>query len=132
VSVALISASARTAWATPTALKRIGAELGFEVKIVEEVASAGEKVSSSRIRESIERGDVEKRAGRSAATGSPTALVEHGESAGHGSAFPTATCSSATIVHFRRMAFMPSGPREDSETACIRESPVSGARRLPV
>src|ERR1700754_3873149 len=34
-------------------LKRHGADLGFEVAIVEEVASGGEKVSSSRIREEI-------------------------------------------------------------------------------
>src|SRR5689334_8020727 len=31
-------------------LRRLGADLGFEVKIVEEVTNAGEKVSSSRIR----------------------------------------------------------------------------------
>src|SRR6185436_584147 len=31
-------------------LRRLGAELGFEVKVVEEVVSSGEKVSSSRIR----------------------------------------------------------------------------------
>src|SRR5262245_50625890 len=35
-------------------LKKHGAELGFEVNIVEEVATGGEKVSSSRIREAIE------------------------------------------------------------------------------
>jgi riboflavin kinase/FMN adenylyltransferase len=80
-------------------LKRIGAELGFEVKIVEEVASNGEKVSSSRIREAIERGDVVE-AGR--ALGGywiVDAIVDHGEKRGRTLGYPTANMQLGELVH---------------------------------
>lgn len=43
-----------------TALRALGARLGFEVLVLEEkIADAGEPISSTRIREAIERGEVE-------------------------------------------------------------------------
>jgi riboflavin kinase / FMN adenylyltransferase len=80
-------------------LQRTGAELGFEVKVVAEVASEGEKVSSSRIREAIERGAVDE-AGR--ALGGywiADAIVEHGEKRGSALGFPTANMQLGEIVH---------------------------------
>lgn len=80
-------------------LKRLGDEMGFETQIVQEVASDGEKVSSTRIREQIERGDV-----ASAAIGLQTwwivdAIVEHGEKRGRTLGFPTANMQLGEIVH---------------------------------
>ncbi len=80
-------------------LMRMGDELGFEVKIVAEVTSGGGKVSSSRIREAIERGDMEE-AGR--ALGEywiVDSVVEHGEKRGAGLGFPTANMQLGEIVH---------------------------------
>lgn len=80
-------------------LTRLGQELGFEVKIVAEVASGGKKVSSSGIREAIERGDV-KEAGK--ALGGywiVDAIVDHGEKRGRTLGFPTANMQLGEIVH---------------------------------
>jgi riboflavin kinase / FMN adenylyltransferase len=43
---------------TPETLRQIGAKRGFSVFVVEPVLYGGEPVSSSRIREAVERGDV--------------------------------------------------------------------------
>jgi len=97
-------------------LKRVGKELGFEVKIVAEVASEGEKVSSSRIREAIERGDVVE-AGR--ALGGywiVDAIVEHGEKRGRSLGFPTANMKLGEIVHPAHGVYAV-WAREDSEKA---------------
>jgi riboflavin kinase/FMN adenylyltransferase len=97
-------------------LQRIGKELGFEVKIVPEVASDGEKVSSSRIREAIERGDMEE-AGR--ALGGywiADAIVEHGEKRGRSLGFPTANMQLGEIVHPAHGVYAV-WAREDGETA---------------
>ena len=80
-------------------LRRIGAELGFEVKIVAEVKDTGAKVSSSRVREALERGDV---AGVATMLGGPwtvDAIVEHGEKRGRTLGFPTANMQLGEIVH---------------------------------
>ena len=60
-------------------LQRIGAELGFEVSIVAEVTDAGAKVSSSRIREAIERGDMDAAASGLGGCWIVDAIVEQGE-----------------------------------------------------
>jgi riboflavin kinase/FMN adenylyltransferase len=80
-------------------LKRHGADLGFEVNIVEEVTSGGEKVSSSRIREAIERGDMEAAALDLGGPWTIDAIVEHGEKRGRTLGFPTANMQLGEIVH---------------------------------
>jgi riboflavin kinase / FMN adenylyltransferase len=80
-------------------LKRIGTELGFEVKIVAEVKDGGAKVSSSRIREAIERGDVVEAGGALGGYWIVDAIVEHGEKRGTGLGFPTANMQLGEIVH---------------------------------
>lgn len=80
-------------------LARLGAELGFTVEVVAEIASDGEKASSTRIREMIERGEV-ARAGH--ALGAPwivDGMVEHGEKRGRTLGFPTANMRLGEIVH---------------------------------
>jgi riboflavin kinase/FMN adenylyltransferase len=80
-------------------LQRIGAELGFEVKVVSEVKDGGEKVSSSRIREAIERGDMVEAAKGLGAAWTVDAIVEHGEKRGRQLGFPTANMQLGEIVH---------------------------------
>jgi riboflavin kinase/FMN adenylyltransferase len=82
-----------------SSLRALGAELGFEVKIVEEVASNGEKVSSSRIREAIERGDMEDAKKALGEWWITDAIVEHGEKRGRSLGFPTANMHLGEIVH---------------------------------
>lgn len=80
-------------------LTKLGGELGFEVKIVAEVASDGEKVSSSRIREAIERGDVAEAGKALGGYWIVDAIVGHGEKRGRGLGFPTANMQLGEIVH---------------------------------
>jgi riboflavin kinase / FMN adenylyltransferase len=114
-------------------LKRIGGELGFEVLIVEEVATHGEKESSSRIRQAIERGAVDE-AGR--ALGGywiVDAIVEHGEKRGKTLGFPTANMKLGEIVHPAHGVYAV-WAREDSETswrpgvANFGRTPTTGLR----
>lgn len=80
-------------------LTRIGRELGFDVSVVAEVKEGGAKVSSSRIREALERGDMEAAA---AGLGGPwivDAIVEHGEKRGRTLGFPTANMNLGELVH---------------------------------
>ena len=79
-------------------LKRIGQELGFEVSIVAEVKDAGAKVSSSRIREAIERGDIETAYAALGDYWTVDAVVEHGEKRGRTLGFPTANMTLGQIV----------------------------------
>jgi len=72
------------------ALRRLGAPLGMEVDIVEPFYEDGRKVSSSLIRESLERGEAEAAA---ALLGRPYRIagtVVHGEQRGRTIGFPTA------------------------------------------
>jgi riboflavin kinase / FMN adenylyltransferase len=80
-------------------LKRLGGELGFEVQIVEEVASNGEKESSSRIRQAIERGAVDEAGKSLGGYWIVDAIVEHGEKRGKSLGFPTANMKLGEIVH---------------------------------
>lgn len=80
-------------------LKRIGAELGFGVEVVAEVKAAGEKVSSSRIREAIERGDMDAAKQGLGGWWTVDAIVEHGEKRGRTLGFPTANMQLGEIVH---------------------------------
>lgn len=80
-------------------LQKLGAELGFDVRIVAEVQDGGEKVSSSRIREAIERGDMETAARGLGQLWAIDAIVEHGEKRGRTLGFPTANMQLGEIVH---------------------------------
>ncbi len=80
-------------------LQRIGAELGFGVEVVAEVKAAGQKVSSSRIREAIERGDVGEAQRVLGGWWTVDAIVEHGEKRGRTLGFPTANMKLGEIVH---------------------------------
>lgn len=81
------------------ALQRLGAELGFGVDIVAEVKDGGEKVSSSRIREAIERGDMDKAKRGLGDWWTVDSLVAHGEKRGRTLGFPTANMQLGEIVH---------------------------------
>lgn len=114
-------------------VKRIGAELGFEVKIVAEVKGDGVKVSSSRVREAIERGDM---AAAAEALGGPwvfDGIVEHGEKRGRTLGFPTANMQLGEIVHPAHGIYAV-WAREDGETswrpgvANFGRTPTTGER----
>jgi riboflavin kinase/FMN adenylyltransferase len=81
------------------ALQRLGAELGFGVDVVAEVKDGGEKVSSSRIREAIERGDMDEAKRGLGDWWTVDAIVEHGEKRGRTLGFPTANMQLGEIVH---------------------------------
>jgi riboflavin kinase/FMN adenylyltransferase len=114
-------------------LKRHGADLGFEVAIVEEVASGGEKVSSSRIRDAIERGAVDEAAKDLGAPWIVDAIVEHGEKRGRSLGFPTANMQLGEIVHPAHGVYAV-WAREDSErewrpgVANFGRTPTTGLR----
>lgn len=80
-------------------LRTLGAELGFTVDVVELVIDGPEKVSSSRIREQIETGDMA--GARAALKGywAVDAVVEPGERRGRTLGFPTANMKLGEIVH---------------------------------
>ncbi len=80
-------------------LKRLGVDLGFEAKIVQQVSDGGEKVSSSRIREAIERGDLAEAARGLGGYWITDAIVEHGDKRGRTLGFPTANMQLGEIVH---------------------------------
>ena len=71
-------------------LARLGPALGFEVAIVEHVAVDGERVSSTRVREALARGELDHAA---RLLGRPYAIsgrVVHGAKRGRALGFPTA------------------------------------------
>ncbi len=80
-------------------LRRHGADLGFDVCIVDEVKDAGEKVSSSAIRAAIERGDMDEARRGLGEWWTTDAVVEHGEKRGRTLGFPTANMQLGEIVH---------------------------------
>jgi riboflavin kinase/FMN adenylyltransferase len=80
-------------------LAALGAEMGFTVEVVDEIALEGEKASSTRIREMIEQGEVDRAA---RALGGPwivDGMVEHGEKRGRTLGFPTANMRLGELVH---------------------------------
>jgi riboflavin kinase/FMN adenylyltransferase len=108
-------------------------EEGFEVKIVAEVTSEGEKVSSSRIREAIERGDVVEAGKALDGYWIVDAIVEHGEKRGRSLGFPTANMKLGEIVHPAHGVYAV-WAREDSEkgwrpgVANFGRTPTTGVR----
>jgi riboflavin kinase/FMN adenylyltransferase len=74
-------------------LRELGPQLGFRVREVSGVLFAGEKISTTRIRNLLDQGEVEQVAtllGRNHIT---TGLVEHGRKLGRTIGFPTANLS---------------------------------------
>jgi riboflavin kinase / FMN adenylyltransferase len=114
-------------------LKRIGGELGFEVLIVEEVATHGEKESSSRIRHAIERGAVDEAGKALGGYWIVDVIVEHGEKRGKTLGFPTANMKLGEIVHPAHGVYAV-WAREDSGTswrpgvANFGRTPTTGLR----
>ncbi len=114
-------------------LKRTGAALGFEVKVVAEVKDGGEKVSSSRIREAIERGDMDEAAKGLGAPWIVDAIVEHGEKRGRTLGFPTANMQLGEIVHpahgiYAVWAREDGGSRWRPGVASFGRTPTTGVR----
>ncbi|MEP7211105.1 MAG: bifunctional riboflavin kinase/FAD synthetase [Alphaproteobacteria bacterium] len=80
-------------------LVRLGEALGFEGRIVAEVAHDGEKASSSAIRKLIESGDMAAARAALGAYWITDAIVEHGDKRGRTLGFPTANLQLGEIVH---------------------------------
>jgi riboflavin kinase/FMN adenylyltransferase len=77
-------------------LQAVGARSGFQVTVIEPVMQGGSAVSSTRIRNLLNAGDVHEAAkllGRNHAT---TGLVEHGLKIGRQLGFPTANLSRSS------------------------------------
>lgn len=116
-----------------SSLRTLGAELGFEVKIVEEIATDGEKISSSKIREAIERGDLDVARRALGDWWITDAIVEHGEKRGRSLGFPTANMHLGEIVHPAAGVYAV-WAREDSErswragVASFGRTPTTGLR----
>ncbi len=114
-------------------LKRHGKDLGFEVEVVEEVSSEGEKVSSSRIREAIELGAVDEAGKALGGYWITDAIVDHGEKRGRTLGFPTANMQLGEIVHPAHGVYAV-WAREDSEkswrpgVANFGRTPTTGLR----
>ncbi|HKA35875.1 MAG TPA: bifunctional riboflavin kinase/FAD synthetase [Thermoanaerobaculia bacterium] len=80
-------------------LKRMGPESGFTAEGVEEVFAGGEPISSTRIRNALERGDV---AGANAMLGREYELdgiVSKGERVGHKIGYPTINLAPENDFH---------------------------------
>ncbi len=74
-------------------LKQMGSELGFETFVYTKIADESDQISSSRIRDSISRGEISK---ANELLGEPFFVygtVEKGASFGHEMGFPTANVS---------------------------------------
>jgi riboflavin kinase/FMN adenylyltransferase len=114
-------------------LKRIGEELGFEVDVVAEVKDGTEKVSSSRIREAIERGDMAEAARGLGALWTVDAIVEHGEKRGRELGYPTANMQLGEIVHPAQGVYAVWAREEDEAgwrpgVASFGRTPTTGLR----
>ena len=77
------------------ALRRIGKELGFSVDVVEPFRTAGENVSSSRIRALLQQGDVIEAADALGRPFAVTGTVLHGDGRGRELGMPTANLGVA-------------------------------------
>lgn len=74
-------------------LSTLGAELGFAVESIDPVEIAGEKVSTSAIREALDRGDVKLANAMFGRVHTTVGVVEHGLKIGRTIGFPTANIS---------------------------------------
>jgi riboflavin kinase/FMN adenylyltransferase len=81
-------------------LKRASAEQGFDVKIIEPVLEhAGEKISSTHIREALKAGKPDVAAKLLGHCWSVEARVDHGDKRGRTIGFPTANMRLADCLH---------------------------------
>ena len=74
-------------------LKELGSEFGFTAKIVGNLTKDGQKVSSTRIRELLDEGNVEAAAKLLGRVHTTVGVVEHGLKIGRTIGFPTANMS---------------------------------------
>lgn len=77
-------------------LRQLGPKLGFRVREVSDVLFAGEKISTTRIRDCLDRGDVELAADLLGRNHLTTGIVEHGRKLGRTIGFPTANLSRSS------------------------------------
>jgi riboflavin kinase/FMN adenylyltransferase len=114
-------------------LVRLGRELGFEGRVVAEVAHGGVKASSSGIREMIQRGDMAAAREGLSAYWITDAIVEHGEKRGRTLGYPTANMQLGEIVHPAHGVYAV-WARDDAETmwrpgvASFGRTPTTGLR----
>ncbi len=102
---------------TPSLLKKLGEDQGFQVDIIEKEMDGGRKISSTTIRKELEKGNMERAA---ALLGEPFFLegyVEHGAGIGHVFLLPTVNLVPPedklmppggvymSIVHFEHTAY---------------------------
>lgn len=71
-------------------LGKIGQHLGYQVQVVSPLTTAGEKISSSQIRDQLSRGDIQGVAHQLGRWYSLEAMVTYGDSRGSKLGFPTA------------------------------------------
>ncbi|MFH2011520.1 MAG: bifunctional riboflavin kinase/FAD synthetase [Pseudomonadota bacterium] len=80
-------------------LERLGKEFGFEVHVVDAVRVDDVLVSSTKIRDTIQKGDVKKVAGLLGRNYSISGKVGRGKERGKGLGFPTANLESVEEIH---------------------------------
>lgn len=80
------------------ALRTLGAELGFDVTVVEPVRHAGGVVSSSRVREHVAEGDVEGAAELLLRVHEVEGTVVRGDERGRAIGFPTANLAPDPVL----------------------------------
>jgi riboflavin kinase / FMN adenylyltransferase len=115
------------------ALARLGREFGFSTSVVEEVVSGGQRVSSSIIRELIEKGEVAAAGDALGGYWIFDGVVEHGEKRGRTLGFPTANLRFGEIVG-PRMGVYAVWARPDADrswtpgVASFGRTPTTGLR----
>ncbi|MGD2144742.1 MAG: bifunctional riboflavin kinase/FMN adenylyltransferase, partial [Anaerolineae bacterium] len=75
-------------------LRRLGAERGFELRVIEPVVWRGDIVRSSRVRQAVRHGDIEEATGCLGRPYRLSGVVVHGRGRGHDLGVPTANISS--------------------------------------
>ena len=83
----------------PRGYPALGRALGFGVTIVEEIQNAGEKASSTAIRQALRAGEPELAADLLGSPWVADGLVEAGERNGRNLGFPTANIQLGQLVH---------------------------------
>lgn len=84
-----------------TRLSSLGRALGFDVTIVEEIASFGQKASSTAIREALIAGEPDRAAQMLGQPWRVDGVVEAGEKRGRTLGFPTANLHLGDLIHPR-------------------------------
>lgn len=84
------SAFGRDRSGTPDRMRELGVERGFELRMVEPVATGGGAVSSSRIREALAAGDLHTAGELLGRAPVAEGVVVHGDGRGRALGFPTA------------------------------------------